>query len=218
MIEKTTWFQLQPLYQHLRQQAENKKFYKYIEIGATFLLIAIFLFTAITPTATAISKLIGEINSKQILEKKLKAKISSIIIAQDNYSLMQEISKYQILESSFPSRPRYYQSALGFSSNATNSNIGINQLAFNLKNEDIPGVVPDESKKVFVIDVSGRGTYQSSLGMINSILKNRRLSDIESIQLSQIKRDQQASANSDYINLNLSTNLFYLPTISNEQK
>jgi hypothetical protein len=218
MIEKTTWFQLQPLYQHLRQQAENKKFYKYLEIGATFLLIAIFLFTAITPTATAISKLIGEINSKQILEKKLKAKISSIIIAQDNYSLMQEMSKYQVLESSFPYRPRYYQSALGFSSSATNSNIGINQLMFNLKNEDTPIAIPDESKKIFTIDVSAQGTYQSSLGMINNILKNRRLSDIESIRLDQIKRDQQVSSGSNYINLNLSTNLFYLPTIPNEQK
>lgn len=218
MIEKTSWFQLQPLYQYLRKQAENKKSYKYLEIGATFSLIAIFLFTAITPTATAISKLVGEIKSKQILEKKLKAKINSVIMAQENYSLMQENSRYQILESSFPSRPRYYQSALAFSSSSVNSDTNLYQLSFDLKNKGSSNKTKDDSKQLFGIDISTQGSYQSSLEMINNIAKNRRLTDIESIQLGQIDKKDKSSSNSAYINMNLSTSLFYLPTISNEQK
>lgn len=151
MIEKTNWFQLQPLYKHLRQQAENKKSYKYLEIGATFSLIAIFLFTAIAPTASAISKLVGEIKSKQILEKKLKAKINSIILAQENYSSMQEDSLYQVLESSFPSRPRYYQSVLALSSNSQNSSSNINQLTFILDKTDSQKLNKDDSKLSFGI-------------------------------------------------------------------
>jgi hypothetical protein len=51
MIEKTSWFKNQSIYQYIRQQAENKKLIKYLEIGGTFSLITIFLVTAIAPTA-----------------------------------------------------------------------------------------------------------------------------------------------------------------------
>ena len=216
MIEKTTWFQFQPLYQHLRQQAENKKFFKYLEVGATFSLIAIFLFTAITPTATAISKLIGEIKSKQILEKKLKNKINSIILAQNNYSLMQENTNYQILESSFPTRPRYYQSALAFSSASKQSSTSLGQLTFDLTQKDSYG--SKDQNKLFNISSSTTGSYQSSLDMIKKIANNRRLTELETIQLSQPVQKETPDSGSGYINLGLSTKLFYLPTISNEQK
>ena len=77
MIEKKTWFQIQPLYQHVRRQAENKKTVKYVEIGTTFSLIAVFLFAAIAPTASAISKLIGEIKAKELTVKEMKTKINN---------------------------------------------------------------------------------------------------------------------------------------------
>lgn len=216
MIEKTTWFQLQPLYKHLRQQAENKKSYKYIEIGATFFLIALFLFTAIAPTAKAISNLVGEIKSKQILEKKLKAKINSIILAQNNYSSMQEESIYKVLEASFPSRPRYYQSTLVFSSNAKDSNTSIDQLTFDVIKKDPQPQV--NQKKTFSVSTSNKGEYLSFLSLIDKITNSRRLVDIESIQLSQADEKEASSSGTGSVNLNLSTNLFYLPTFSNEQK
>lgn len=216
MIEKTTWFQLQPLYKHIRQQAENKKSFKYIEIGATFFLIAIFLFTAIAPTAKAISNLVGEIKSKQILEKKLKAKINSIILAQNNYSSMQEDSIYKILEASFPSRPRYYQSAIVFSANAKESNTSINQLTFDVIKKDTLDQL--DQKKTFGVSTSNQGEYLSFLSLLNKITNSRRLIDIESINLSQQDKKEASSSGSGAINLNLSTNLFYLPTLSNEQK
>ena len=217
MIEKTTWFQLQPLYQHLREQAENKKSYKYLEIGATFFLIAIFLFTAIAPTLSAISKLVGEIKSKETLELKLKDKINSVISAQNNYSSMQEESNYQVLESSFPSRPRYYQSALAFSSGFQQTNTTLNQLTFDPNKSESSDTTIDP-KRLFGVNASGQAEYRSSLEMINKISNNRRLTDINSIQLSQPEKKDKLASSSAYINLNLSTNLFYLPTISNEQK
>lgn len=214
MIENTTWFQLQPLYRHLRQEAEKKKSYKYLEVGATFFLIAVFLFTAIAPTAKAISNLIGEIKSKQVIEKKLRDKINSIILAQDNYSMMQENSRYQILESSFPSRPRYYQSALAFSSASNQDNSSLNQITFNL--------TPKESEKTegqsYTISITARGDYPSSLEVLNKIADNRRLTDIESIQLGQLDKKEISASSSGYINLNISTNLFYLPITSNDKK
>lgn len=214
MIEKTTWFQLQPLYRHLREEAEKKKSYKYLEVGATFFLIAVFLFTAIAPTAKAISNLIGEIKSKQVTEKKLRDKINSIILAQDNYSMMQENSRYQILESSFPSRPRYYHSALAFSSASNQDNSTLNQISFNLS--------PKESEKIesqsYSVNITTKGDYSSSLEVLNKIADNRRLTELESIQFRQLDKKEMSASSSGYINLNISTNLFYLPTISNDKK
>lgn len=216
MIEKTTWFQLQPLYKHLRKQAENNKAYKKIEIGATFFLITVFLFTAIAPTAKAISNLIGEIKSKEVLEKKLKNKINSVILAQNNYSLMQEDSLYQILESSFPSRPRYYQAALAFSSSSKVSNTTLNQITFDPGKKESSNT--SESKELFGVNSTTVGEYRPSLEMIKNITNNRRLTDIESIQLNQLDKKDKSSSSSAFINLNLSTSLFYLPPLSDEQK
>jgi len=216
MIEKTTWFQLQPLYQHLRQQTENKKFYKYLEVGATFSLIAIFLFTAVTPTASAISKLVGEIKSKQVLEKKLKNKINSIILAQENYSSMQENSQYQVLESSFPSRPKYYQSALTFSSSSKLSNTNLNQINFDLSKQKESD--SQNQNKLFGVNSSATGEYLSSLEMIKKIADSRRLIDIENISIGRPDQKDLSDTDSPYINLNISAKLFYLPTTSNEQK
>jgi hypothetical protein len=216
MIERTTWFQLQPLYKHLRQQAENKKFYKYLEIGATFSLIAVFLFTAIAPTASAISKLIGDIKSKQLLEQKLKNKISSIILAQNNYSLMQENSKYQVLESSFPSRPRYYESALTFSSASKESSHLLNDLSFDFSDQKSSNT--KNQNQLFGVISLTTGEYRSSLDIIKKIATNRRLIKFESVDLSQVDKKNKVASNSAYINLSLSSKLFYLPTISNGQK
>jgi len=216
MAEKISWLQLQPLYEYLRQQADKKKTYKYLEIGATFSLIAVFLFTAIAPTAAAISRLLGEIKSKQILEKKLKTKIESIILAQDNYSLMQENSRYQLLESSFPSRPRYYQAASVFSSSSLNSGSNLERITFSINDKPITNST--DSKLSYGINALAQTSYQSSLQMINNIINSRRVVDIESITLNQVDKKDKVASNSAFINLNLSTNLFYLPTAYNEQK
>jgi Tfp pilus assembly protein PilO len=192
MIEKTSWFKTQSLYQYIRQQSENRKIFKYLEVGSTFLLITIFLITAIAPTASAISQLIGEIKSKEITTKSMKQKISNVVAAQENYSQAQE--QFQILESSYPSNPEFYQAASTFSSISRQSNASIKQLKYDLSNnqEDLSYGVN------LVID----GSYQDFLNLINQVSQGRRLIDIDSITINQSDNN---------LSLNLSTNLVYLP-------
>lgn len=198
MIEQTNWFKTQSLYRYIRQQSENKKMFKYLEIGATFLLITIFLVTAIAPTASAISKLLGEIKSREITTRSMKQKIVNVIAAQNNYSEAQE--QFQILESSYPSEPRFYQTASTFSSISKQSNTSIKQLKYSFPD--------DQEIYSYDVDLTLDGSYQNFLSTINQLSQDRRLIDINSITISQ---------SDENLNLNLSTNLLYLPE-TNEEK
>lgn len=207
MTQKDTLERVRPLYQYLRRQAENKKAIKYMEIAATFILIAIFLFLAIKPTAFAISSLIGEIKSKEIASKKMTARINSIIQAQDSFAKAQE--KYSILESGFPSNPGFYQAAVNFSTLAQNSSLKVNQLNFNLSDDDKNENNTSQIKS-YKINFSSVGQYQSVISFIKELLNNRRLINISSIQFSQPK-DSNTTTGSSIININLDVDVPYSP-------
>lgn len=200
MIEKTNWFKNQSIYRYIRQQAENRKTMQYLEVGGTFLLITIFLTTAIAPTASAISKLFGEIKSKEITTIAMKQKISSIVLAQDDFAQAQE--KFSILESSYPSKPEFYKAASTFSSLSKQSDTSIGQINYNLNND-----IKEQKIQSYNIDLSIYGSYTKMLDMIKRIQNGRRLIDIDSISFS--KKDKG-------LILNLSTNLVYSPISSNE--
>lgn len=196
MIKEDSWFKNQSLYRYVRQQAENKKFINYLEIGATFLLITIFLITAITPTASAISKLLGEIKSKEITSNAMRLKLVNLVDAQSNFSLLQE--KFMTLESSYPSSQRFYQAASAFSSISRQSGTTIKQIKYNTSsNED-----PKNSSSFYNVSLTLNGSYSAFLDMINQIDQGRRLVDIDSISINQTDKG---------LNLNLSTKLFYSP-------
>jgi len=217
MIEKPTLNQIRPLYQYLRQQAENKKVTKYLEIAATFTLIAIFLFFAIQPTALAISSLLGEIKSKTLASQKMKAKIDSILQAQDSFSQAQE--KYSILESGFPSNPNFYQAAINFATISKQYSTKIKQLNFSISETDANSKKDTNSLiKSFQINLSTTSQYQSALFLIKGLLDNRRLIDISSIKFSRPdnKTDSDLAPGSVY--LNIDSNLFYSPLEENEKK
>lgn len=201
MIEQTSWFKNQYIYRYVRNQAENKKFFKYIEISATFLLVTVFLITAIAPTASAISQLVGEIKSKEITTKSMKQKIINVVSAQNNYAQAQE--KFRILESSYPSDPEFYLTASNFSSMSRESGIYITKLKYNLSSHKNT----DSQKYSYDVNLSLSGPYSGILNMINDITYGRRLIDINSITISQT---------TDGINLDVSTNLPYLPFTINE--
>lgn len=208
MIEKTTWFQLQPLYRYIREQSENRQFAKYIEIGATFFLIAIFLFFAIMPTASAISTLIGEVNSKKELSASMSSKISNIMEAQESFSQVQE--DYALIESSYPSQPKFYQSATIVSYISKDTSTPIKQIKFQIDKQNQSNTDSD----TFGLNLSTVGSYQSLLNSIEELSNTRRLVDIKSIQISQIDDKQQTGDNQ--LNLTINADLYYLSPQNDE--
>ena len=206
MIEKTTWFQLQPLYNYVRRQSENRQFLRYIEIGSTLFLIAIFLFFAIMPTASDISSLIGEINSKKTLSSAMSAKLDNIMQAQESFSQIQ--ADYSVLESSYPSLPNFYQSAKVFSYISKESSTPIKQIHFQLNNEKTDS---NNNQDTFSVGLDTTGSYYSIISSIEKISSARRLIDIKSIQITS--NSPENSLSSSQLNLNISANLYYLPPI-----
>jgi Tfp pilus assembly protein PilO len=199
------------MYSYIRKQAEKEKFIKYIEIGATFTLIAIFLFFAIMPTMTTISSLIGEIKSKEAFIKKVDLKINNILKAQESYSQVQE--KYSLIEESFPSLANYYNGATNLATVFKESSLDINQISLNLSE--------DKDKKTqffksYQISISGEGQYSSVLEMVKKMLSNRRLINTSSIRLDQLDSDNGSNISKN-IKVNLLSDLYFLPD-NNEKK
>jgi hypothetical protein len=213
MIDTKNWFQLRPMYSYIRKQAENEKFLKYLEIGGTFTLIAIFLFFAIMPTITTISSLIGDIKSKEIFINKVDLKITNIIKAQEVYAQVQE--KYSLIEDSFPTLGQYYKGTSNLATIFKESSLDINQIGLNLNKED-----DDKNNQFFrsyQINVNGEGQYSSVLEMVKKIFNNRRLIDTTAIKISQIDSDGSNQANSKIVKIGLFSDLYFLPN-NNEKK
>jgi len=213
--KQPTLEQVRSFYQYLRKQADNKKMIKYIEVTATFSLIAVFLFLAIQPTALAISSLLGEIKSKQLANKKMTAKINSLLQAQESFAQAQE--KYYLIESAFPTNPSFYQSALNLASVTKKSSVNVKNLTFRLLNEEEKEEIRKEQDlkdnpiEYYGIDLSINSSYQQALSLIQDLAENRRLIDINSISFTRPKQDKENNLPPNYVNVNLSTNLFYSP-------
>ncbi len=205
MIEQTSWFQLQPLYRYVRQQSENRQFLKYLEIGATFLLIAIFLFFAIMPTASAISSLLGDIKSKETLSSSMSTKIANIMAAQDSFSQIQ--ANYSVIESSYPTNPHFSKAASTFSYVSKESSVPISQMKFQLT---------DNNQNSFGVSISSIGSYSSIIDSIEKTSNARRLMNIKSIQISRPEKDNNLTSNQ--LNLNISVDMYYLSGSQNDQK
>jgi len=208
MIYNKNWFQLQPMYQYIRKQAENEKFLKYLEIGGTFTLIAIFLFFAIMPTMTTIFSLLGEIRSKESFIEKVDTKIANIIKAQDTYSQVQE--KYSLVEESFPSQPQYYNGASNLATLFRNSSLEINQLGFNLSDKNIQDESSNQFFRSYQINLVGEGQYSDIMGLIKEMSNNRRIFNTSNIQINQVKTDKSETG-SNKVEFSISNDLFFLP-------
>lgn len=205
-MENKSWLQLHSLYKYLRDQAENKKFLNYLEISATFTLIVVFLIFAVFPTITTISKLLGDIKTKQATIVQMDTKINNILKAQDAYANVQE--KYDLIESSFPSSPNYYKGASSLASSFANNSIKLTNLSFDIENNDNSDQKTKD--KTYIVDINGSGQYSDILKMVKQFLNNRRLVDLNKIQISKSNNSNNAG-----LSVSLISDLHYLP-IENE--
>ncbi len=205
MINTKNWFQLRPMYSYIRKQAENQKFLKYLEVGGTFTLIAIFLFFAILPTMTTVFSLLGDIKSKEIYIKKVNAKISTIIKAQSTYAQVQE--NFSLVEDSFPSQPRYHNGASNLATLFRDSFLDINQINFSLNDKSRES--KDNSFGSYQVNISGEGQYSDILNITKNMLNNRRLINASNIQINQLEADKNKTG-SNKVKINISNDLYYL--------
>jgi Tfp pilus assembly protein PilO len=194
------------MYSYIRKQAENEKYLRYLEIGATFSLVAIFLFFAIMPTVTTIFSLVGQIKSKEAFIKKVDSKVSNVLKAQDSYAQVQE--KYYLVEDSFPTLAQYYNGTSNLATLFKDSSLKINQIDLNL-NED--SNTNNQFFQTYQVNISGEGQYSSIIDMVKKMLNNRRLINTTNIQLSQPNNNNNDNqSGSKIIKISLSNDLYFL--------
>lgn len=179
---------IRPIYEYLDKQKDNEKFLHSLEIGATFILISFFLVFAITPTASAIAGLVGDIKSKELMVKTLKAKINNIIVAQDTFAQVQE--KYPLINVGLPDRPDYYGAANQMA--GAMAEIGMKPTIFNFNINSHSSSKIDLPQKVssYTISVPIESGFSQSQQLITSLINNRRTSSIPSVSFSVQETEQ----------------------------
>ncbi len=203
---------VKPLFAYLKKQRENKKFIKNTEITATFILITFFLYFAVRPTFLTISSLVGDIKSKQLMKQELKKKINNVIKAQDLYSLAQE--KYQLINFSLPDRPNYYDAAFQTQSTGQEAGIQINKIAFDLAGSGTSKKL-DPNLTNYSLGLTIDGRFNDAVKIVNELLKNRRLVNIESLNIGLPPENTASSGASTNggINTRFSALFYYWPEI-----
>lgn len=183
--------QINPLFVYLQKQRENQKMVKLFEVGGTFLLISFFILFALKPTFLTISSLIGDIKSKQLLNKELKTKINDVIAAQDLFSQAQE--RYSLVESSFPENPRFFQATSQVLSSLQSHQINLDKIDYLIKDQNY-----------FTTNISTSSSYLSALSFINDLLQNRRLMGLDTFTFSVSKSEQVQN-----IDINIPLKVYY---------
>lgn len=191
--------QLNPLLAYLQKQQENQKTMKLVEIGITFLFISFFVFFAIKPAFLAISSLLGEIKSKEILVKELKTKINDIIAAEDLFSQVQE--RYSLVESSLPTNPEFFQVNSQITTLAQNNQVLVDRIDYHLQ----------DGENYFTANISTSSSYLQAISLVSGVLQNRRLIDLKTLNISLGKNEQERK-----IFVSLPLKIYYWP--SNVQK
>jgi hypothetical protein len=199
---------IRPLLTYIKKQQENRRFVRAVEISATFTLITFFMFFAIKPTLLTISSLKGDIESKKILKAALKEKINKVILAQDLFSQVQE--KYQIVNSSLPDRPAYYEAASQILKNGKDTNIQVDNLSFNL--QDLESQKIDPNVQSYSVSVGVVGSFNSGLKLASELLKNRRIINISAVNFfNEIQLVESTGSATGGINTKFVSSFYYWP-------
>lgn len=202
-----------PLINYLKGQQENRKFVETVELGSTVFLIAFFLLFAIRPTVLVISSLLGEINSKKVLNASLKNKINNIIMAQDSFSQVQE--RYLVINSGLPSSERYSYSANQIIAAAQAAGVSLSDLSFTIPDDKDTNraATPNKNLRNYSVTASTGSDFPSILKYVDRLINNRRHFEIPSISITALQKEQAAitgsSPGSDKPVFKLSLNTFY---------
>jgi hypothetical protein len=199
-----------PLIEYLKNQRENQRLMKSVEIGTTILFISFFVIVAIRPTMTAISTLLGEIKSKEILQKSMKTKINQVMAAQDEFSKVQE--KYLIVNSALPDSPEYGQASAQVLGAAQASQVTIDKLIFDIEKEDDQKAVQkivDTNLQEYVTNFGVYSDFQSGLKFLTTLYQNRRVFKVNDIYISPEKSKNSKETDGNKLLFKYNISLFH---------
>lgn len=166
----------------------KEEFWHNAEILATLLTFCLLLIFAIRPVVVAISGLLAEIKSKEIIFERMRSKIGKIVVAQEKFSQLQP--KSYLLDQFYPLTPQLSWGTsqligLAFDNNLEFVSISLNKLDFldvsQFKQGDFFGVP---------FSISLKGEYQQIKNFISSLDTLARWVDVERYSVSAPEEEE----------------------------
>lgn len=194
----------------VEKYAKEEKTWYYVEVILTLFTISFFIIFAVRPAVVTISGLVGEINRKEELSQKMRQKINSVVVAQEQYGVVQE--NWELLASFLPSDFDFPQAIAQVAGSAQEDDVRLSGLTF----DDLDFVNQDvlAKKKPDTLKQMGNKNLEALSFSFNSesdleILKKyisrlervRRWTKIDSYQLSKSdsKKDEEQSSGIDLL-------------------
>lgn len=194
----------------VEKYAKEEKTWYYVEVILTLFTISFFIIFAVRPAVVTISGLVGEINRKEELSQKMKQKINSVVVAQEQYGVVQE--NWELLASFLPSDFDLPQAIAQVAGSAQEDNVRLGGLTFDdldFVNQDVLAKKrPDTLKEMGNKNLEALSfsfNSQSDLEILKKYLSRlkqaRRWTQIDSYQLSKSssKKDEEESSAIDLL-------------------
>lgn len=160
-------------------------------ISLTVFTISFFLLVAIRPTLITVAKLTREIKEKREADKKLDAKIDSLVSAQK--ILAKNSSKISLLEEAFPDNNKFPSLAYYFEATAQNHQAQISNFTFEKIVYSQNETARKKEKNPYLrinFSVSVEGEYQNLKNFIQAVENSRRIINIESAKFTKVNKEK----------------------------
>lgn len=195
----------------------------YFTLIASLLLVAFFIFFALSPTFSTIVGLVRKIDDQKQALASLDKKINNLIIAQESYSQLE--SDLPILDTALPEKPMPESLLLGVLNSASNSGVTLTSFQINevflsgLNPKTVPVTqLPVTTVKTSLISSVGLPTVQFSVGTRGTKAAIRQFSgELQTLprlivltSLS-LEKDQLAPNSGDIYISDITGSAFYFP-------
>lgn len=177
----------------LKEFSQKKPVRSFTNLTLSMLTIAFFAFFAIKPTVVIIASLTKEIKDKQEIRTKIKSKITSLVQAQETYSLNQD--RFYLLDQSLPDIPDFPSLIFPLEKEATLNNIQIRSFSITVIDIIPKGKTKDKASVTssFDFNISATGDYQNLKAFLVKLKTLRRLLTIERASFGQTKKSRDQS-------------------------
>ena len=203
-------------YQKLEPAFKNRKTQAYLMAVLSLMTISFFGFFAIRPTLKTIAVLQRQIIDRKTLNEKLDEKINALILAQDEYRLIE--ADLPLIYTLLPEKPEFpllmrLLENLTIQTSATISGIQFDPIVLYEKSPpetetatETKDTAADETIPMF-FTLSFQGKYQNLINLLDQLTRLERLITINSVDLSVAKLADEMSE----LKLGIQSRSYYYP-------
>lgn len=165
---------------NIGKMAERKDLRSMTWLTVTFFVISFFALFAIKPTSIIITSLTREIKDKREIDDKLQKKITTLVAAQEEYSLNE--NRFYLLNQALPETSEFPAFIMNAEKEAASCNVQIQSFTINKIN------LTSTKESSFDFDLTVTGNYQDLRIFLGKFEKLRRVVGLESISFGKTKK------------------------------